>query len=119
MCGFQYSDQWWLHQSNPVLDNSDYKLLYDFNLFTDHRILAWRPDLVLMDEHLKCTTLIDVACVMDRYVVEKHREKVEKYLDLAVELQTHWNMQIEIVPLVFGTLGSIPEQTMKISNSSS
>lgn len=45
-----------------------------------------------------------------RHVVEKHREKVEKYMNLAVELQ---NTQIEIVPLVFGALGSIPEQTIK------
>ena len=64
MCGFQCSDQWWLHQPNPVLDNSNYKLLYDFNI-SDHRITARRPDLVLMDKQLKCTKLIDVACVMD------------------------------------------------------
>jgi len=48
-----------------------------------------------------------------RHVVEKHREKIEKYLDLAIELQTLWNTQIEIVPLVFGALGRIPKQTMK------
>ena len=71
-----------------MLDNSDYKLLYDFNIFTDHKITAWRPDLVLMDKQLQCTKLIDVAYVMDRHVVEKHREKIEKYLVLAVELQT-------------------------------
>ena len=50
---------------------------------------------------------------MDRHVVEKRREKIEKYLVLAVELQTLWNTRIEIVPLVFGALGSIPEQTIK------
>ena len=113
MCGFPCSDQWWLHQPEAVLDNSDYKLLYDFNIFTDHKITAQRPDLVLMDKQLQCTKLIDVACVMDRHVVEKHREKIEKYLVLAVELQTLWNTRIEIVPLVFGALGSIPEQTIK------
>ena len=113
MCGFPCSDQWWLHQPEAVLDNSDYKLLYDFNIFTDHKITARCPDLVLMDKQLQCTKLIDVACMMDRHVVEKHREKIEKYLVLAVELQTLCNTRIEIVPLVFGALGNIPEQTIK------
>ena len=113
ICGFSCSDQWWLHQPEAVLDNSDYKLLYDFNIFIDHKITARRPDLVLMDKQLKCTKLIVVAYVMDRHVAEKHREKIEKYLVLAFEHQTLWNTQIEIVPLVFGALGSIPEHTIK------
>ena len=32
--------------------------------------------------------------MMDCHVGEKHREKIEKYLVLAVELQTLWNKQI-------------------------
>ena len=113
MCGFPCSGQWWLHQPKAVLDNSDYKLLYDFNIFTDHKIAAWHPDLVLMDKQLQCIKLNDVACVMDHHVAEKHKVKIERYLVLVVELQTLWNTRIEIVPLVFGALGSIPEQTVK------
>ena len=75
MCGFPCSDQWWLYQPEGVLDNSDYKLFYDFNIFTDHKITIRYPDLVLMDKQLKCTKLIDAACMMDRHVVEKHRER--------------------------------------------
>ena len=96
-----------------MLDNADYKLLYDFNIYTDHRISARRPDLVLVDKQQRLTKLIDIACVMDRHVVEKHHEKIEKYLDLSVELQLLWNTRTEVIPLVFGALGSIPEQTMK------
>ena len=44
-------------------------------------------------------------------VEEKHHEKIDKYLYLSVELQALWNAQTEVVPLVFGALGSIPEQT--------
>jgi len=74
---------WWLHQPDPVLDNSDYNLLNDFNIFTDHRIMAWHLDLVLMGKQLNCIKLIDFTCEM---VVEKHSKKMEKYLGLAVEL---------------------------------
>ena len=111
--GFTRSSQWWQHQPLPVLDSDDYKLLYDFNVYTDRRITARRPDLVFMDKHTRCTKLIDVACVMDRHVIDKHGEKAEKYLDLAIELQSLWNSKIEVVPLVFGALGTIHASTIK------
>ena len=56
--------------------------------FTDHGIPARRPDLVLVDKVVRRTNIIDIACVMDRHVVDKHGEKIEKYLDLAIELQS-------------------------------
>ena len=39
-------------------------------------------------------------------------KKIEKYLDLAIELQSLWNTRVEIVPLVFGALGSLHEKTV-------
>ena len=50
---------------------------------------------------------------MDRHVIDEHREKTEKYLDLAIELQTLWNVRFEVIPLVFGTLGTLYEITIK------
>jgi len=61
----------------------------------------------------RCTKVIDVACVMDRHVVVKHQEKIEKYLDLAIELQVLWNTKVEIFPLVFGALRALPEKTVR------
>ena len=79
--GFPQSEQWWQHQPQPVLDNDWYKLLYDFNIFTDKRISARRPDIVCIDKYSGCETFIDETCVMDRHVIDKHREKTEKYLN--------------------------------------
>ena len=56
------------------------------------------------------TRIIDVACVMDHHVVDNHGEKIENYLDLAIELQLLWNTKVEIVLLVFGALGSLHER---------
>ena len=74
-----FYSQWWQHhgQPQPVLDNDQYKLLYDF--LNDSRIIA-RPDLVFMDKHSSCTK--HVACVMDRHVIDKHRENIKKYITL-------------------------------------
>ena len=96
------------------MDNASYKLLYDFNIYTDRGIAARRPDLVLVDKMARCTKIIDIACVMDCHVIDKHKEKIEKYLDLAIELQVLWNSNVEVVPLVFGALGALHEKTVKI-----
>ena len=42
-------------------------------------------------------------------MIDKHKEKIEKYLDLAIELQVLWNSNVEVVPLVFGALGALHE----------
>jgi len=50
---------------------------------------------------------------MDHNVEKKHHEKIVRYLYLSMELQALWNTRTEVVPLVFGALHSIPEQTKK------
>ena len=45
-------------------------------------------------------------------MVDKHREKIEKYLDLVIELQSLWNTRVEIMALVFGALGFLHEKTV-------
>ena len=60
-CGFEQSEDWWRHNTVPVLENASYKILYDFNIFTDRLISTWRPDLVLVNEKTNNTFLIDVA----------------------------------------------------------
>jgi len=70
-------------------------------------ISARRPDLVLVNKDDRHTFLIDVACTMDRNVLSKENEKVEKYQDLSIELQHLWNTRVKVVPLIIGALGSI------------
>jgi len=80
-----------------VLENDDYKLLWDFSVGTDHEIGARRPDLVITDKRDKSCQIIDVAIPEDGRVREREDEKVEKYQDLAREVR-----------VVVGALGSIP-----------
>ena len=70
------------------------------------------PDLVLVDKVARSTKIIDIACVMNCHVADKHGDKIEKYLDLVIELQSLWNTRVEIVPMVFGVLGSLHEKTV-------
>ena len=39
---FEAGDKWYEHETESVLENEDYKILWDFSLQTDHVIEAWR-----------------------------------------------------------------------------
>ena len=50
-----------MHNPAPVLENATHKLLWDFNMQTDHLIPVRRPDLILINkkrEFAKLSTLL-------------------------------------------------------------
>ena len=50
-----------MHNPAPVLENDSHKLLWDFNIQTDHLIPARRPDLIIINkkrELAKLSTLL-------------------------------------------------------------
>ena len=109
-CGFVVSDKWFEHEAESVLENEDYKILWDFSIQTDHVIEARRPDVVLVDKKERTCKVIDFAVPGDSRIEDKEREKIEKYQDLARELQKLWNVRVKVIPLVVGALGAIPKQ---------
>ena len=50
---------------------------------------------------------------MDHRINLKESEKKDKYLDLARELKTLWDMKVTIVPNVIGALGTITKGLLK------
>ena len=47
---FETGDRWYEHEPESVLENEDYKILWDFSIKTDHVIEAQRKDLVVVDK---------------------------------------------------------------------
>ena len=86
------------------------KLLWDFNIQTDHLIPARRPDLIIIKKKKKkekkkrICKIVDFAVQADHRINLKESEKKDKYLDLARELKKLWNMKVTIV---IGALGTI------------
>ena len=105
--GFDRNDKWYNHVPESVLENENYKLLWDFSIRTDHHIEARRPDLVLADKSKKSCHTIDVAILEDSGVKEKEAEKVKKYQNLARELRRIWEVKTKAVPIVLGALGTV------------
>ena len=58
---FDYTNKWYMHNPAPVLEFDSHKLLWDFNIQTDHLIGARRPDLIIINkkrEFVKLSTLL-------------------------------------------------------------
>ena len=58
---FDHTNKWYLLNPAPVLENDTHKLLWDFNIQTDHLIPIRRPDLIIIikkRESAKLSTLL-------------------------------------------------------------
>ena len=81
-----------MHNPAPVLENDSHKLLWDFNIQTDHLIPARRPNLIIINKKKKekkekrICKIVDFAVPADHRINLKESEKKDKYLDLAREL---------------------------------
>ena len=70
-----------------MLENDNYKLMWDFSVGTDHEIGARTPHMVIIDKRDKSCQIKDMAIQEDDRVREKEDEKVEKCHDLEREVR--------------------------------
>ena len=107
------SNKWYEHQPQPVTENENAKLLWNYSIRTDRVIPAHRPDLTLVDKINNKISLIDVAVPWDFRAGQKEQGKKkkgrDKYQDLQIKLTRLWNKPVEIVPVIIWALGTIPK----------
>ena len=100
--------EWYKYEPSPVLENENFKILWDFSIQTDKEIRANRPDIIFVDKRERTVMFIDVTIPNDHNIIEKKLEKIEKYTDLGIEIKELWNMQrVDIVPIVIGCTGVV------------
>ena len=105
--------KWYEHQPEAVQENERCKILWDFNIQTDHVIEARRPDMIVIDKETKFARIIDFAIPYDSRVNSKEVQKIEKHQDLAREIRKLWGMRVTVIPIVIGTLGTTPKKLKK------
>lgn len=97
--------------SQTVFENSKGKILWDFSIQTNKKFAHNRPDMVVVDKKAKNAILFDFSFPWDTNIDSKYREKVSKYIPLATEIRTLWNLKnIQIQPVIIGCLGSCTKQ---------
>ncbi len=69
-----------MHNPAPVLENVLHKLLWDFNIQTNHLIPARRPDLIILNKKKRICKIVDFAVPADHRPEETcgHSDSSEK-----------------------------------------
>ena len=79
-----------MHNPAPILENNTHKLLWDYDIHTDHLISVRRPDFIIINYNNKkkrTCKIVVFAVPADHRIKLKECEKKDKYLDLARELK--------------------------------
>ena len=85
-----------------------HKLLWDFEIHTDHLISAWRPDLVIIKKKKRiCWIVLWDVLANHRGKLKIERKWKERWLLGPRELKKLWNMKVTVIPIVIGALGTV------------
>ena len=76
--GFGGADRWYNQQPEAIIENENYKLLWDSTIQCDRLSQTKRSDIVLGGKKNKEVSIIDVAVPGESRVKEKELEKNEK-----------------------------------------
>ena len=72
--------KWYYHKPTSVVRNDRVvKMLWDFNIQTDHVIQHRRPDIVVLYKTERKCHLIDIAVPGDKRIKLKEQEKIDNY----------------------------------------
>ena len=69
---FAHNNKWYMHNPAPVLENDTDKLLWDFNIQTDHLIPARRPDLIIINNNNNNNNKKRICKIVDFAVPTDH-----------------------------------------------
>ena len=97
-----------------VIENEEYKILWDMNIQCDQEIRERKPDIILLNKKSKEIKIIDIACPGDSRVKDKENEKIDRYQLLKDELISLWGLKIAVViPVVAGALGCLSKHSIE------
>ena len=84
--GFSTAERWYEHNPEKVLGSREVKILWDFNVQTDHEVEARKPDIIVIDKTSREYHFIEITCSLDWSILERENFKVDKYQDLKREV---------------------------------
>ena len=98
--------KWYNHKPASVVENDGVKILWNFNIQTDHVTQHRRPDIVVLYKLKESVTLLILLCLEIKRIELKEQEKVNNYSELKREVKKIWNLsQVMVVPVVIAALG--------------
>jgi hypothetical protein len=104
---------YWEYEPLRVIENRETMLLWDRTVYTNKTVAHNRPDIVLKDKERNMTYLIDIAVPGTNNMANTMQNKMNKYKELAEEIQRVWKTRTRIMPIVVTATGVIPKKTVE------
>ena len=104
---FNRTRLWYEHEPESVVENKNFKVLWDFVIHCDHMIEARKPDIAVVDKVKKET---DCRFVITRRYKSRSRNtrEIKKYSLLKDKIARLWQMKkVAVIPILVGALGTI------------
>ncbi|MEM7375718.1 MAG: reverse transcriptase family protein [Bacteroidota bacterium] len=107
--GLKSAVRWFEEVPDKVRKSEDgrIEIWWDRSVETTQQVESNRPDVVVVDHHLKKWLIVDFAVPSDRNVSNKEQEKIAKYSPLAHQIRKLHSVSTSIVPIVVGALGVV------------
>ena len=80
---------------------------WDFKIRTGYLISVRRPDLVIVNKKKRTCWIVNFVLPADQRIKLKDSEKRDKYVDLAREQKTLWNMKVTVISNVIDALSTV------------
>ena len=101
-------EKWFKYDPEPLLEDENTKILWNFPIQTDHLVRHNKPDLLVIEKKKRKAFIIDIAVPNDNNIMKKRREKMLNYETLSFEIKQLWNLEtVSIVPIVVGATGIV------------
>ena len=96
---FAHTTKCYTHKPESVQENNTHKIHRDFEVQTDHLVLARRPNRVIINKNnnKKKGKFYRTGRPQEKI---KENEKRDEYLNLAGELKTLLSMKVTVIPTV-------------------
>ena len=87
-----------MHNTESVRENETHKLLWDFEMQTDHLISARRPAFIIINKKTELAEFVPFPVPVDHRLNLKESVKKNKHLDLSWELKKSVELEIDGYP---------------------
>lgn len=106
-------EKYYLHEPDKVVKTENQVIMWDHAVTTDRKVVANRPDIIVLDNKRKACLIIDIAIPDDVNVSKKETEKRLKYQDIKIEISRMWQVKARVIAVVVGALGTVSDNFRK------
>ena len=106
-----YQEKW---NRRHVLENSQAKLIWDFDFNLRKTTTSKRPDVMLEEKQTKTVWICDMVCTQKKNIEHKRLEKGTHYRQLAFKIRERRpGFNVKVMPLVISAFGRGIKEVLK------